>query len=269
LTALGAGLLLALLALVALPALLAQLGARMALAQPATGAAHTAAAVIIQLAPEQKIVSLDGRSRYWVDPSGAATADQVEAAGDTLPWALRRPGLSYNLDGKALWVQFDVVKQRGTRWYVEVQSSGIDRVQLLYRNATGRWVVQEAGDTTAVSDWPIPGRFPTFELAPVGEQPQTVRHWLRIEHARVDFASPIVLSSQGELVAAREREQFLLGGYFGLALLIAAVAAANAVAYRDRNFGVYAVYVAALAAGQLAYLGVGAQHLWGALAQME
>lgn len=243
-------------------ALLVLSGARIALAQSAAAPASTASPQAIQLAQEHGVISLEGRSRYWVDPSGAATADQVEAAGDTLAWATRGPGFSHNLDGKALWVQFDVVKRRGTRWYIEVQSSGIDRVQMLYRNAGGRWVVHEAGDTKAVSDWPIPGRFPTFELAPVGDQPMTVRHWLRIEHARVDFASPIVLSSQSALVASREREQFLLGGYFGLALLIAGVATANALVYRDRNFGVYAVYVAALAAGQLAYLGVGAQRLW-------
>ena len=57
-------------------------------------------------------------------------------------------------------------------------------------------------------------------------------------------------------------EQFLLGAYFGLAALIVVVASANAVAFRDRNFGVYAVYVGIVAAGQVAYLGVGAQHVW-------
>jgi two-component system, sensor histidine kinase LadS len=261
-TALGAGLLLGLLVLFAVLAALAQPGSRATVAQAAAPAASAATAVTIELTPDQRIISLDGRSRYWVDPAGAATADQVDAAADTLPLATRSPGLSLDLDGKALWVQFDVAKQRGARWYVEVQSSGIDRVQMFYRNAEGRWVVQEAGDTKAVSDWPIPGRFPTFELSPVSNQPGAIRHWLRIEHARVDFATPIVLSSQAALVASREREQFLLGGYFGLALLIAAVAAANAMAYRDRNFGTYAVYVAALALGQLAYLGVGAQRLW-------
>lgn len=251
LSAFGVGLLLALLSLLA-PC--------MAFAQGGLPLAGAAPALTIQLAPEPPAISLDARSRYWVDPSGASTPDQVEAASETLPWAMRRPGLSHNLDGKALWVEFDVADPSGQRWYVEVQSSGIDRVQLFYRDPDRRWVVQEAGDTKPVSQWPIPGRFPTFELAPAASQP--VRHWLRIEHARVDFASPIALSSQSALVASREGEQFLLGGYFGLALLIAAVAAANAVAYRDRNFGVYAVYVAALAAGQLAYLGVGAQHLW-------
>ena len=89
-----------------------------------------------------------------------------------------------------------------------------------------------------------------------------MRYWLRIEHERVDFATPIAIQDRASLLASRELEQFLLGAYFGLAALIVVVAAANAMAYRDRNFGVYAVYVATLAAGQVAYLGVGAQHVW-------
>ncbi|MDB5883331.1 MAG: diguanylate cyclase [Ramlibacter sp.] len=242
-------------------ALFVLLGASIARADEPTPPASAAPAVTIQLQPQQRTISLDGRSRYWVDKTAMATPQQVEAAGDTLPWATRRPGMSFNLDGKALWFEFDVANPTGQRWYVDVQSSGIDRVQMFYRAPEdGHWVAQEAGDTTPVSDWPIPGRFATFEIASAGAKP--VRLWLRIEHARVDFASPIVLLNQSALVGSREREQFLLGGYFGLALLIAIIAAANAVAYRDRNFGVYAVYVAALAAGQLAYLGVGAQHLW-------
>ena len=214
----------------------------------------------IKLTPQEPVRSLEGYRRAWIDASGAATPDQVEAAGETLPWAVGDPNATYNLDGKALWVQFDAASSAGQHWFVELQSSGIDRAQLFYRNSDRRWVVQEAGDRKPVSEWPIPGRFPTFELAPGAAEP--VRHWLRIEHNRVGFASPVALYNQGALFASREREQFLLGGYFGLALLIAVIASANAVAYRDRNFGVYAVYVTALAAGQVAYLGIGAQHLW-------
>ena len=37
-----------------------------------------------------------------------------------------------------------------------------------------------------------------------------------VEHARVNFATPIVIASQAALSVSREREQFLLGAYFGL-----------------------------------------------------
>jgi two-component system, sensor histidine kinase LadS len=226
-----------------------------------TPAASTAAArpPAIVLTPQHPVMSLDGRSRYWVDTTQIRTIEQVEAAGQTLPWVLRASNGSYNIDGAALWIEFDAVGSGEQRWFLQLASSGIDRVQLFYRGADGRWVALEAGDSKPVSQWPLPGRFATFELSPAGKP---VRYWLRIEHSRVDFASPIGIYEQSSLLAAREREQLLLGAYFGLAALIALIAAANAVAYRDRNFGVYAFYVALLAIGQLAYLGVGAQHLW-------
>lgn len=214
----------------------------------------------LQLAPGQPRVSLDGASRWWIDEGANQTVDMVEAAGESLPWKVRDPGQQYRIDGKALWFQFDAIVPGGQPWYLQLASSGLDRAQLFYRNTTGKWVMQEAGDTKAVSQWPLPGRVPTFELA---EAPgQVVRYWLRVEHARVDYAAPMAIYSQSALLAARESEQFLLGAYFGLAALIAIVAALNALAYRDRNFAAYAIYVAALSAGQVAYLGVGAQHVW-------
>jgi diguanylate cyclase (GGDEF)-like protein len=58
------------------------------------------------------------------------------------------------------------------------------------------------------------------------------------------------------------QEQFLLGAYFGLALLMALVATAYAVAFSDRSFAAYAVYITALAAAQAGLLGIGGQYLW-------
>jgi diguanylate cyclase (GGDEF)-like protein len=205
-------------------------------------------------------IPLDGNARYWLDDAMRPTPDALEAADAAIPWGLRRAGQSYRLDGKALWLQFDAINSGDERWFLELGSSGIDRAQFFYRSGDGRWVVQEAGDTRAVSEWPLPGRLPTFELR--GRTDQPVRYWVRIEHERVTFASPLVLYGQSSLFASRETEQFLLGGYFSLAALIALVSLANAAAFRDRNFAVYAVYVFALAAGQMAHLGVGAQHVW-------
>ena len=214
----------------------------------------------IRLVIGMEAAPLFGRARWWMDETARKSVDEVEAAGDQLPWAPREPNQQYRIDGKALWLQFDAVPAVEGRWFLEVSNSGLDRGQLFYRNAKGEWVVQEAGDTRPVSQWPLPGRVPTFELG--HDVNRTVRYWLRIEHARTDFAAPIEIYDQGRLLATREREQFLLGAYFGLAALVTFVAAANALVYRDRAFGAYAVYVALLAAGQIAYLGVGAQHLW-------
>jgi diguanylate cyclase (GGDEF)-like protein len=214
----------------------------------------------IVLLPQVHEVPLEGRSHYWIDAGTVRTPDQMEAMSDSLPWSVREPGAGHRIDGKALWIHFDAQSSAQKPWFLALKSSGIDRVQLFYRSPEGDWVQQEAGDTKAVSDWPMPGRFPTFELSPVIGKP--VRYWLRIEHERADFSTPITIQDRSSLLASRELEQFLLGAYFGLAALIVVVAGANAVVFRDRNFGVYAVYVGIVAAGQVAYLGVGAQHVW-------
>jgi len=217
----------------------------------------------IVLSEHAPTMSLDGRSVFWIDAQRYETPDSLEAGTAGAEWTVRSGNRHYNIDNKALWLRFDATVQDRAPWFLELASSGLDRAQLFYRGRDGRWVVQEAGDSRAVSQWPVPGRFPTFMIA--SADAGTVRYWLRVEHARVNFATPVSLYSQATIIAAREREQFLLGAYFGLAALIMVVSIANAVVFRDRNFAGYALYVGALSAGQLAYLGVGAQHVWDSL----
>jgi two-component system, sensor histidine kinase LadS len=214
----------------------------------------------LELGAERQSIPLNKRSRYWISDANQATPEALEQAVHNTAWGLRDEGESHNIDGKVLWIRFDAVNRGQQRWFLELGSSGIDRAQLFYRTADWRWAMQEAGQSHAVSEWPVPGRLPTFELAGPIDKP--VRYWVRVEHDRVDFGSPLVVVDQSTLLASREAEQFLLGGYFSVALLIAVVSAANAIAFRDRNFAAYAIFVVTLAAGQLAYLGVGAQHAW-------
>jgi diguanylate cyclase (GGDEF)-like protein len=202
---------------------------------------------------------LANQSESWIETGRGRTIDEIDAAGSALPWKLRVPGQQDHIDQSALWVRFNVDLRDPERWYLVVDSSGIDRVQLFRRGPAGRWVVEEAGDTRPVSQWPVPGRVPTFELARASGP---VTYWLRIEHERVDFAAPLLLYSQPQLLASREQEQFLFGAYFGVAILLALVSIANALIWRDRNFAAYAVYLVIFTLGQAAYLGVGAQHLW-------
>ncbi len=205
-------------------------------------------------------VSLDGRAAYWIDPTGQASLkDATEVASNTWkPYQLQK---IYAIDGKALWLRFDAtVGDSRTRWFLEVVLSGLDRGTLYYRDLNGQWIIQEAGDNVPVPLWPLPGRFPTFELS---SQPQVgVTYWLRIEHARIAFASPIELANHKTLTGARERSQFLLGAYFGLALLVIVLGAAYSIGWRDRNLAAYGLYVLVLTMGQLAYLGIGGQYLW-------
>lgn len=208
----------------------------------------------------QSVVQLHGRSISWLDGDGAAGVDQVEAAGDSLPWRTRRREHHARLEGGALWIQFEAATPADQHWYVEVAGSIYDHVQLYYRDAAGAWVVQQAGTTEEVARWAIPGRLPTFALANDGGRP--VRYWLRVADEREDFSAPVTLLREDALLASREREQFLFGAYFGLAALVAAAAFVIGSVFRDRAFLAFALYTTLLVAGQLGRVGIGAQYLW-------
>lgn len=205
-------------------------------------------------------VPLDLHARSWIEEDTRRDIDEVASAAEALPWQPRQPGQVDRIQGKALWIQFDVQVDEPHHWFLELGAAGIQRAQLFYRDAQGQWVVQESSDSRAVAQWPVPGRFPVFPLAV--EQDVAKRYWLRIEQDRADYAAPLTLYRETTLLAQRQREQFLLGGYFGISLLLAVAALATGIAWRDRAFLAFAVYIVAVAGGQLARAGVGAQHLW-------
>lgn len=216
---------------------------------------------VLQLNAPDGQIELAEHSQYWIDATGKAVLEQVEAWEYNLPFATRPAGHTVQLDGKVLWIRFNAMQpDLSQRWSLEISSAGVDNVSLHYRDAAGNWVEQKAGDRIPVHRWPRPDRFPVFDLD--AEQTRPITYFIRIEHARTPFSAPMFIYSHPALLAQRMQEQFLLGAYFGLAVLMALVATANAVAFRDRSFVAYAAYIAALAAAQAALLGIGGQYLW-------
>lgn len=208
----------------------------------------------------QAAVNLNGHAVYWLDANADRTVEQVDATADKLAWRVRRRDSQGQVHGGALWIMFDAAAPAGERWYLEVSASFHNKVELFFRDASGRWVVQEAGTGTSVADWAVPGRLPTFRLAVNEARP--VRYWLRVQDDRSDFVAPVTLMREDMLQQSREGEQFVFGAYFGLAALVAVAALANGLAFRDKAFLAFALYIVLLAAGQLGRVGIGAQHLW-------
>ena len=205
---------------------------------------------------------LAGRSIYWIDPTGQLEPDEIEARQGLLPWSERTNGQRVTLgESAALWIRFDAwVQHDDVHWELELARSGTDHVALHYRDRHGQWVRQEAGDHLAVSRWHSPDRYPVFTLDTRTEGP--VRYWVKIEHARVPFSGELYIHSHPHLREQRIHQQFLIGAYFGMALLLSLVALANGLVFRDKSFLAYAIYIGVLALSMAASLGVGGQFLW-------
>ncbi|MDP1780859.1 MAG: 7TM diverse intracellular signaling domain-containing protein [Hydrogenophaga sp.] len=216
----------------------------------------------LSLDGSKSTLSLAGRSSFWVDGGGQLTVDQLEQLQAELPFSIRNRDNRLQLGpGAVLWVKFDArVVDTGTQWELELTHAGTDLVSLFHRQADGSWKAQHAGDRIAVRDWAYPDRYPVFALDPRADQ--TVTYWVRIEHARVPFSGELLVHNHNALRELRIQQQFLLGAYFGMALLLVATAVANALVFRDTSFAAYAVYVTVLALALSASLGVGGQFIW-------
>ncbi len=226
-------------------------------AQPATG---TPAPIVLD--GSVRSLPLEGRSLAWVDTEGSLTAEAVENRYAELPFAPRTHHHRVSLGSQgALWVRFDAWTQDiGSHWELELARSGTDRVSLFHRRVDGSWREQHAGDRIAVRDWASPDRYPVFTLDTRTDAPVT--YWVRIEHARVPYSGELFIHSHEQLRQQRILQQFLLGAYFGMALLLTAVAVANGLVFRDRSFLAYAGYISLLGLSLAASLGVAGQFLW-------
>ncbi|HVE53007.1 MAG TPA: 7TM diverse intracellular signaling domain-containing protein [Ramlibacter sp.] len=213
----------------------------------------------VALAGDQP-VHLYQRSTYWVDPERRARVEQVEASAEQLPWNLRRRDQQHRLRDGTLWIQFEAAVPQGEQWYLEVGTAVYSEVEMFHRDRNGAWVRQQAGTHIPVAQWSVPGRLPTFALA--NEDPGPVRYWLRVDDERADFSAPVTLFRQDALMDSREEEQLLFGAFFGLATLVALASLANGIAFRDKAFLAFALFIVLLASGQLGRAGVGPQHLW-------
>jgi diguanylate cyclase (GGDEF)-like protein len=204
----------------------------------------------------------------WVDVGGKTTVEKIEADAGRLPFAAVVADKKYLLDDAALWLRFDAtVHAPRVHWQLELPMSGVDKITLYYRDSLGRWVVQQAGDSLPISAWPQPARYPIFSLS--HEAGASVRYYLRVEHARIPFSAlPRVLSAE-QVTTSRQLEHLFLGAYFGLALLVTILALINAVAYRDRGFATYAVYLGTFAGSQAAFKGLGGLYLWPEMPQLN
>jgi two-component system, sensor histidine kinase LadS len=204
---------------------------------------------------------LDNATDYWIDEAGDATVAQADAASINKLFSPRAPGQSHAIHGKALWMRFEAqIADPTTHWFLEVSLTSTDDVRLFWHDSSGRWVTQRSGDTLPRSQWPAQDRFPVFKLS--HETTAPVVYYMRVVHHRTPFSAPLQIYRDTELVSQRQRENFFLGAYFGLLLLVGLVCVAMSLAMRDTIFVQYLGYVTTIGAAQASYTGIAAQYLW-------
>jgi GGDEF domain-containing protein len=210
--------------------------------------------VLLDAAQEQPL-RLAGKALAWVDEAGHATPETV-ADGAGIQWTPMHDGAIYRIGpGKTLWVRFTVSVPGTERWYLQIPYPAVDKVTLYGLEGTGGWG-QEAGDTIAVADWPVPHRFPLLPLSPGPQQ-----YLVRIQNTH-SFGAPLEFVTDAYLLRDAQQSSVVLGIYFGLAGLAIILAMLSAVSLRDRSYALYALSVLFMALTQASLTGIAGLDLW-------
>jgi two-component system, sensor histidine kinase LadS len=223
------------------------------------GMPHTLPVVVLGKQVNQLV--LDTFTSYWVDDTGGATVEQVDTPATGKLFSQRQLGQRHIIHGKALWMRFEAqVADPSTHWFLEASLASADDVSVYSRDASGQWAIQHSGDVLPRSQWPVQDRFPVFKLS--HETTAPVVYYVRVVHHRTPFSASLHAYRDTELISQRQDENFFLGSYFGLLLLVGIVCVAMSVAMRDTIFVKYLAYVAAIGISQATYTGIAAQYLW-------
>ncbi len=217
------------------------------------------ARTVLDLDTARQPVALNDWGDYWVDTSGTATPELVDAGAAN--W---QPTVSQAIfalkPGHALWIRLTIPPAPDAeRWYLEIPYASVDRASLYTHDSAGQWNEQRAGDLVPVSAWPVPHRHPLLPIVVSAEEPR--KFLLRIENAH-SFSAPLAFVSESYLYRSEQRVSLILGIYFGLAGLAVMLSALSAVSLRDAAYALYGLSVALMGVTQASMTGIAGLHLW-------
>jgi GGDEF domain-containing protein len=200
--------------------------------------------------------------RVWVDPQGQLGPDEVLAQLRAGQGQVYSPTTFYPTGGtRAVWFWLDVPAHAAAEPSVLlIAYPGLNSLRLFESDAGGApWRVLAAGDTLAVSEWPIPHLFPAMPLAASSEPDRKLL--LRVQHSHpVTF--PWRIAERAAFEAGHQRLVLVLGMYLGLVALVVILGAMNAFTLREPIHAVYAAYVVSLALTQGTMTGVAGLFFW-------
>jgi len=214
---------------------------------------------IIELYNDMGPVSLNGRMDVLRDPSGRLTVEDVAGAEQSrfISHPIR---YSAGFTKDTIWLRFTVQKT-GERpegeWWLEVYPPFLDHVTLyepvraeadLIPGEKMVFRKKQAGKLLPVSAREIADRNFVFVMNLPDERPKTF--YLQVRGDSAIFVDAKIWDAH-VFGRSSERTSILLGGFYGIAILILVLNLIFWLILRDRLFIIYAVFIASLAAALL------------------
>lgn len=229
------------------------------LALPAT--AQPARAPALQLNESSGPIEAEGAGMVWLDPTGAATLEQVLQPGFARFEPMHSGRIYSPGEAGALWLHFRVEQDRTQKqaWLIEFPIPVLDLATVWQQDTRGQWQAQTAGDTLAVDRWPEAGRYPFFRLDLRPGPPRDI--YVRIRHT-TPISIPVKFSPQSAHDQRIQVEYMGLGMAYGALVLLIAACMAQAWVYRDAVYAWYSAYASIMTLAVASYTGVAGHLLW-------
>jgi class 3 adenylate cyclase len=171
----------------------------------------------------------------------------------------------------AFWVRFtlqqpmnsQVVDIRERVWFLEISYPQIDNIQVftpLYTpNADVSYTMKQSGDRFPFSTRDVAYRMPTFHLPPISSAPTVV--YLRFE-SQGSLTFPLTLRNERGLSQHISGEQFVLGMFYGILVIMIGYNLFVFFSLRDRSYLYYCGYIAIYGTFLLIWNGLAFQYFW-------
>ncbi len=206
------------------------------------------------LEPSKGPLNLAPFERVWVDETGVATPEQVDALPDSAFVPQGKRSAAPQGPRQAIWMRLDFSAPNAGHWVLNAQQVSIDQVSLYALGGAGTWVGQHAGTSVPVSRWPIADTRPSFALDL--HRAETTRVLVRAHDTYGSFVSFSVMSAK-QYVEKQFTERVMLGLYLGVTLVVVLLGLANWLGSREWVWLSYAGYNLLMTTGQLTVIGLG------------
>jgi PAS domain-containing protein len=201
---------------------------------------------------------------YFEDRSAALTLEDIlapERQGMFRPVPQRGQGPNFGFTSSAIWLRVTLASGAGTPvdWLLELAYPPLDNVELYAPGESTPWERFVAGDRRPFSERAVPHR---NHVLPVRLPPASVTTiYLRLA-SEGTVVAPVTLWRPAALWQHDHAAYGALSLYFGLLLGLLLYNLLLFMSVRDVGYLIYVGFVAAMALGQAALTGVGAQFLW-------
>jgi GGDEF domain-containing protein len=169
---------------------------------------------------------------------------------------------------KPLWLrmQVDAGEAKTSNWLLEMPTAAVDRYEVYQLDTNGAWQMAVAGDRVAHTQWPMPSLRPRFPLQATSAGVRDI--YIRVIHQIPATIQPMILETS--VAAERDSVHTLwVGIVAGLIAALCMVCFQMALAFRDKTYVWYAIYLMTSMFAALAYSGVSHKFLWPAASRFS